>query len=144
MSNIIGLDLNLDQEYIEKSVQSIVKAAIVTALGDQGTIIKKAIDSTINCYVDSSGKKVEKGSWRARPFLDWLAEKTVEDVARECFVEIVNKNKDKLREEILEQLKQKKWQKDVAGAFMRTLLDSTEKTWLAPISITFAEPEQED
>lgn len=41
MSSIVGLDLNIDQEYIAESVQKIVKAAIVSALGDRDTIVKK-------------------------------------------------------------------------------------------------------
>ena len=42
--NIMGVELNLDQEYIKGAVEDIVKAGIVSALGDPAAIVKTALD----------------------------------------------------------------------------------------------------
>ena len=136
-NNIVGLDLNLDQEYIAASVQSVVKAAIVQALGNKDEIIRKAIDSTIDCYVDEQGRKVQKGTWRSVPFLDWIAEKTVEDTVRECFVEIVNENKEEFKAEIIKQINSKKWKEGIAKAFLSEILSSAENKYQMPITVEF-------
>ena len=46
--NIMGIDLKLNQEYIKASVEEIVKAGIISALGSPDEIVKTAIDKTIN------------------------------------------------------------------------------------------------
>lgn len=44
--------LSIDAKYVEEEVSRIVKAAIVSALGNRDEIIRKAIDRTIDTYVD--------------------------------------------------------------------------------------------
>lgn len=143
MPNIVGLDLNIDQEYIAASVQQVVKAAIVQALGDQDAIVRKAIDSTIDCYVDNEGKKVDKSSWKAKPFLDWLAQKTVEDTVRECIKEIVDENKDAFKTTIKEQLNSRKWRENVAEAFLQSMLESAKNIYRMPVTLAFEQNKEE-
>lgn len=69
--------LSIDAKYVEEEVSRIVKAAIVSALGNRDEIIRKAIDRTIDTYVDRDGTPCRKDNYRARPYLDYLAEKTV-------------------------------------------------------------------
>lgn len=137
MSNIVGLDLNIDQEYIAESVQKIVKAAIVSALGDQDTIVRKAIDSTINSYVDENGKKVDKGSWRAIPYLDWIAEQTVKNTVQDCIKEFIEENKDEFKEVIKQQLSNKKFKDNIAGEFLKTMISAANNIWKMPITVSF-------
>lgn len=144
MSNIVGLDLNINQEYIAASVQDIVKAAIIQALGNEGEIVRKAIDSTIDCYVTDDGKKCGKNDWRAKPFLDWLAQKTVEDTVRECVKEIVEENKDTFKAEIKKQLSSRKWKENVAEAFLGAILDAGKSMYRMPITLTFQQNGEDD
>lgn len=137
MSNIVGLDLNIDQEYIAESVQKIVKAAIVSALGDQDTIVRKAIDSTINSYVDRDGLEVKKGSWNAIPYLDWVAEQTVKNTVRDCMKEFIKENKEEFKKIIKEQISDKKFKEDVAGSFIKTMLSAADNICEMPITVSF-------
>lgn len=143
MGNIVGLDLNIDQEYIAASVQQIVKAAIIQALGNQDTIVRNAIDSTIGSYVNSKGEKCNKGDWRAIPFLDWLAQKTVEDTVRECVKEVVEENRDEFKATIKSQLNNRKWRENVSEAFLQSMLDAAENTYRMPVTLTFKQNEEE-
>ena len=79
----VNASLSIDAGYIEAEVQKIVKSAIVSTLGNRDEIIRKAIDTTIDQYVDEkSGEPCKKDSYRAIPFLDFMAQKTVEKVVR--------------------------------------------------------------
>lgn len=137
MSNIVGLDLNIDQEYIAESVQKIVKAAIVSALGDQDKLVRKAIDSTINSYVDKDGFEVKKESWNAIPYLDWVAEQTVKNTVRDCMKEFIKENKEKFKKIIKEQISDKKFKEDVAVSFIRTMLSASDNICEMPITVSF-------
>ena len=52
--------LSIDAKYVEEEVSRIVKAAIVSALGNRDEIIRKAIDRTIDTYVDRDGNLAER------------------------------------------------------------------------------------
>lgn len=137
MSNIVGLDLNIDQEYIAESVQKIVKAAIVSALGDRDTIVRKAIDSTIDSYVNDRGEKVDKNNWRAIPYLDWVADQTVKNIVRECMKEYIEENKEEFKKIIKEQISDKKFKENAAVSFIRTMLSAADNIREMPITVSF-------
>lgn len=136
----VNASLSIDAAYIEAEVQKIVKAAIVETLGKKDEIIKKAIDSTIDQYVDSDGKPCRKDSYRAIPFLDYVAKQTVEKVVREAFMEIVEENKDDFKAEIKKQIGKRKWKEDMAQTFIQLILDSAKSEWKMPVSVTLEKP----
>lgn len=137
----MSASLSIDAEYIEAEVQKIVKTAIVASLGNRDEIIRKAIDSTIDQYVDGEGNPCKKGSYRAIPFLDYVAKRTVEKVVRETFTEVVEENKEDFKAEIKRQIGKRKWKEDMAQAFIQMILDDAKSTWKMPISVNFEKPE---
>lgn len=138
--NIVALDLNLDQEYIKAAVEEVVRAAIVQALGDPASIVKAAVDRTINTKVDKEGKP--STGWGAVPYLEWLASKTVEKTVREAMNEAVQEQTEALKEEMKEQISSKSFRNDLAGKFIKTVLDSAESNYKMPVSVSFEPPKE--
>ena len=136
MGNIMGVELNLDQEYMTAAVEDIVKSGIVQALGDPSDIVKRAIDQTINQKVDRDGKPA-RDSWNAIPYLQWLASKVVEETVRDCIKGYIDEHKEDFKEEILKQLSNPKFRKDVAVSFITTMEKAAENKWNMPINISF-------
>lgn len=131
----VNASLSIDAEYIESEVQKIVKTAIVAALGNRDEIVRKAIDATIDQYVDSEGMPCKKGSYRAIPFLDYMAKKTVESTVREAISEVVEENKEEFKAEIKRQIGKRKWKEDMAQTFIQLILDNAKSEWKMPVSI---------
>ena len=138
---IIDVGLSLDQEYIKASVENIVKAGIVQALGDPSVLVRQAIDKTINVKVDSDGKPTTR-DYCAIPYLDWLAKKIVEDTIRQAMAEAVQANAEPLREEMLRQLSTKDFKRNLASAFLQSVLTASESTWKMPVTINFEPPKE--
>lgn len=138
----INASLNIDAKYIEAEVQKIVKSAIVSTLGNKDEIIRKAIDTTIDQYVDERGEPCRKDSYRAKPFLDYVAQKTVEKTVREAIAEVVEENKEEFKEEIKRQLGKRKWKENVAQAFVQLVLDDAKSEWKMPVSISLEKPKE--
>lgn len=136
----VNASLSIDAKYIEAEVQKIVKTAIVAALGNRDELIRKAIDSTIDQYVDSDGNPCKKGNYRAMPFLDYVAKQTVEKVVREAFTEVVEENKEDFKAEIKRQIGKRKWKEDMAQAFIQMILDDAKSEWKMPIRVDFEKP----
>lgn len=134
--------LSIDTQYIEGEVNRIVKAAIVSALGNRDEIIKKAIDNTIDSYVDERGNPCKKDSYRAKPYLDYLAEKTVENVVREAMAEVVDENREAFKVEIKKNIGKRKWKENMAQSFIQMIIDNTKSEWKMPVSISLEKPKE--
>jgi len=143
MGNMIGVDLKLDEKYLEASVTEIVRAAIVQALGEPEKIVKSSVDSVVNMYVDSTGKPCRKDSYQSKPYLQYLAEQTIEKTVREQMEKIIEENKPQFVEEITRQLSTKKFKQRTAEAFIETMLKGTQNSYKMPVKVSF-EPEKED
>ena len=128
--------LSIDAQYVEQEVNKIVKTAIVSALGNRDEIIRKAIDNTIETYVNEKGEPCKKDNYRARPYLDYLAVETVEKVVREAMQEIVDENKEDFKNEIKKAIGKRKWKEDIAQAFVQMVLDDAKSEWKMPVSVS--------
>ena len=137
MAEMIGLEMKLNEKYIEESVHDIVKAAIAQALGDPTTIINAAIDSALTSYVDDEGNPCKKGSWRCKPYLDYVAEKTIEETVREVMKEVIEENKEHFKAEIKKQLSERRFRENLTAQYLNSILKSTEETWRMPVSVNF-------
>lgn len=132
--------LSIDAKYVEEEVSRIVKAAIVSALGNRDEIIRKAIDRTIDTYVDRDGKPCRKDNYKARPYLDYLAEKTVETVVREAMAEMVEENKEEFKTEIKKAIGKRKWKEDMAQTFVQMIIDDAKSDWKMPVTVSLEKP----
>lgn len=134
--------LSIDAKYVEEEVSRIVKAAIVSALGNRDEIIRKAIDRTIDTYVDRDGNPCRKDNYRARPYLDYLAEKTVETVVREAMAEMVEENKEEFKAEIKKAIGKRKWKEDMAQTFVQMIIDDAKSEWKMPVTVSIEKPKE--
>lgn len=135
--NIMGVNLEIDQEYIKQSVEEIVKAGIVAALGDPASIVKTAIDKTINMKVDRRDGKFTNSSYGSVPYLSYLAEKTVENTIKKTLEQYVEEHAEEFRQEVYRALSKKEFKRGTAEAFVSTILNNAKSQWKMPISITF-------
>lgn len=133
---------SIDAQYIEGEVNRIVKAAIVSALGNRDEIIKKAIDNTIDSYVDERGNPCKKESYRAKPYLDYLAEKTVENVVREAMAEVVDENRETFKTEIKKTIGKRKFKNDMAQSFVQMIIDDAKSAWRMPVTVSIEKPKE--
>ena len=138
----VKASFSIDAEYIKAEVQKIVKSAIVATLGEMDELIRKAIDTTIDQYVDRDGNPCRKDSYRAIPYLDFVAQQTVEKVVREAICEVVEENRDAFKVEIKRQLGSRKWKENVAQTFIQLILDDAKEKWMMPVSVTLQKPKE--
>lgn len=138
----MGIDLKLDQEYIKASVEDIVKAGIVQALGNPEAIVKTAVDKTINMKVDKDGKP-STSSYNTLSYLNWLANKTVEKVVRESITEIVQDQAEEIKAIVKKQLSSKQFLNDMSAQFLKSVMESATDTWKTPVTVVFEKPKSD-
>lgn len=143
MAEMLGLEMKLNEKFIEESVHDIVKAAIAQALGEPTAIINAAIDSALTSYVDDKVERCRKDSWKARPYLDYMAEKTIEETVREVMLEVIEEDKQYFKDEIKKQLSTKKFRENITAQYLQSIINATENSWKMPISVNFEKPKEE-
>lgn len=73
MKETLNMGIQIDKELIENNVSNAVCVAIASALGDKDELIGKAVKAVVSSYVDSEGRPCSSGSYRAIPYLKYLA-----------------------------------------------------------------------
>ena len=140
MSNVMSL--NISDKVIEAAIREEVNAGIVRALGNPEDVVRDAIKSMTNQYVDKqTGEITRKNHYNSIPYFDWLAKNTIETCVREEIEKYINENKEEFAEEIRKQLSEYDFQKNIAAGFIQAVLDQTRSSWGMPITVSF-EPDR--
>lgn len=137
MSEKMSVGIDIDRALIEQNVTNLVASAIANALGDKEEIINMAVNKIIMSYVDESGVPCNRDKWRAKPYLQYLAEQCVIRTVKEQITAYVDENRDQFAEEVKKQLSQKKFRESVAGAFLNQILSCATSRYSMPITVSF-------
>ena len=143
---IVEVQTNVSQEFIAGSVQEVVKAAIVNALGNPEELVRRAIGDVLDMPVEKdTGKPSDShSSWCTMPFIDWLVMDAVKNTVKECIAEVIHEDRDSFKEAVLHQLRTKKMKNKIAEAFIAAILGSAEDDWKMPITVQFEKPKRDD
>ena len=142
-NNILGVEMKIDQEYIRASVEDIVKTAMVSALGNPEDLVRKAINLTVDTWVDSEGRPCKKDSYSAIPYIKYLAEEIVVKTIREAVRELVEENKEMFRKEFLLQIRRKQFGEGMVAAFLDVVLEGAKSKYNMPVSVNFEKQERD-
>ena len=121
------MSLNISDEVIKAAITEEVRAGIVKALGDPSVIVRDAIKTMTDKYVNSNGEFCRKDSYRAKPYFEWLAESIVVTTVKQEIEKYVNENRDEFAEEVRKQ----------------AIVSTTQNEWKMPINISFEQPREE-
>ncbi len=137
------MSLNISDEVIKAAITEEVRAGIVKALGDPSVIVRDAIKTMTDKYVNSNGEFCRKDSYRAKPYFEWLAESIVVTTVKQEIEKYVNENRDEFAEEVRKQMKDANFKKNVTAAFLQAIVSTTQNEWKMPINISFEQPREE-
>ena len=137
------MSLNSSDEVIKAAITEEVRAGIVKALGDPSVIVRDAIKTMTDKYVNSNGEFCRKDSNRAKPYFEWLAESIVVTTVKQEIEKYVNENRDEFAEEVRKQMKDANFKKNVTAAFLQAIVSTTQNEWKMPINISFEQPREE-
>lgn len=135
------MSLNISDEIIKAAVREEVNAGIVKALGNPEIVVRDAIREMTDKYVDSKGEFVKKDSWRAIPYFDWLAKKTIENTVKEEIEKYINENREEFAEEVRKQLRSTDFRRNIATSFLKSISGAAESSWKMPINVSFEQLE---
>lgn len=136
MGNIVGIDLNIDDNYLNEAVKSIVMTGIAETL-DKDKIVSGLVNAVLETKVDESGEISNYSRDNRYTLLEVYVNKIIRDVAKEEMKKLVEEKRPKMQEIIRKELNKKATLDKFVDAFISSNLDNLDNNWRTKISIEY-------
>lgn len=136
MGNIVGIDLNIDDNYLNEAVKNIVMTGIAETL-DKDKIVSGLVNAVLETKVDESGKISSYSRDNRYTLLEVYVNKIIRDVAKEEMKKLVEEKRPKMQEIIRKELNKKATLDKFVDAFISSNLDNLDNNWRTKISIEY-------
>lgn len=136
MSNILGVDLKIDQNYIAECVKEVINVSMVEALGAKNQIIEEVVRELLNTKVDKDGKP-STSSWGTEKLIDFELRKAISEVVKETIKSSIEEKRELLTEMIKKELNKKANMQKFVDSFINNTTKTLESSWSTKINIDF-------
>lgn len=123
------VSLKIDNNLVKGILEKRLEAEIVTALGDPTELIGNVVRAALRQKVDSEGNKSRYSSDNSHDFIEIMCRRTIQQMAKDSFLEWLNHNKSLIKKAVLAELKKPQRQKSLALAFANAVETSLDAKW---------------
>lgn len=139
MGNIVGLDLNIDQDYIANAVRQAVMIGISESLNGKNQIASQIVNMVLNTKVDEHGQISSYSSSNKYTLLEFYVKKMIREVTKEELQNMVNEHREDITKAIRAELSKKVNYNKFVDSFITGVSDAISNTWVPKIEIQFAQ-----
>ena len=137
MGNIIGLDLNIDQNYLADAVKQTVIMGISESLNGKNEIVSQIVKMVLTTKVDKTGKISSYSSDNKYTLLEFYVQKMIKEVTAEEMQKIVDEHRDDITKAIRSELAKKVNYSKFVDAFIDNVSSAVSNSWCPRIEIKF-------
>lgn len=137
MANIIGLDLNVDQDYLAEAVRQTVIMGISESLNGKNEIVSQIVKITLNTKVSDKGTISSYEGDNKYTLLEYYVRKMIKEVTAEELQKIVDERKPEITKAIREELSKKVNYTKFVDAFIDNISSAINNSWVPKIEINF-------
>ena len=136
MGNIVGIDLNIDDNYLNEAVKSIVMTGIAESL-DKDKIVNGLVKSVLETKVDERGKISSYSSDNRYTLLEVYVNNIIREIVKEEMKKLVEEKRPKMQEIIRRELNKRATLDKFVDAFISNNLDNLDNNWKTKISVEY-------
>lgn len=137
MANIVGLDLNIDQDYLSEAVRQTVIMGISESLNGKNEIVSQIVKMTLNTRVSDKGTISSYDRDNKYTLLEYYVRKMIKEVTAEEMQKIVDERKPEITKAIREELSKKVNYTKFVDAFIDNISSAINNSWVPKIEINF-------
>lgn len=137
MSNIVGLDLNIDQDFIADAVKQSVMLGISESLNGKNEIVSQIVSMVLNTRVDKHGKISSYQSDNKYTLLEYYVRKMIQEVTAEEMKILVDEHRADITKAIRTELSKKVNYEKFVSAFIDNVSRSITDSWCPRIDVSF-------
>lgn len=98
--NIIGLNLDIDDNYLAQCIQQTVVAGISESLNGKNEIVSQLVHDVLNIKVDSNGRISSYARDNDQTLLEYHVKHAIREIAKEELANIVESSRPRISEAI--------------------------------------------
>lgn len=136
MGNIVGIDLNVDNNYLNEAVKSIVMTGIVETL-DKDKIVNGLVKAVLETKVDEEGRISSYSSDNRYTLLEVYVNNIIREIVKEEMKKLVEEKRTKMQEIIRRELNKRATLDKFVDAFISNNLDNLDSNWKTKISVEY-------
>ena len=138
MANIVGLDLNIDQDYLAEAVKQTVMMGISESLNGKNEIVSQIVKMVLSTKVDKNGKISNYNSDNKYTLLEFYVRSAIEEITRDELQALVNERKPGITQAIRTELAKKVNYTKFVDSFFAGVESALDNTWVPKINVEFA------
>lgn len=136
MGNIVGIDLNVDNNYLNEAVKSIVMTGIAETL-DKDKIVNGLVKAVLETKVDKEGRISSYSSDNRYTLLEVYVNNIIREIVKEEMKKLVEEKRTKMQEIIRRELNKRATLDKFVDAFISNNLDNLDSNWKTKISVEY-------
>lgn len=136
MGNIVEIDLNIDDNYLNEAVKSIVMTGIAESL-DKEKIVNGLVKTVLETKVDEEGKISSYSRDNRHTLLEVYVNKIIREIVKEEMKKLVEEKRPKMQEIIRRELNKRATLDKFVDAFISNNLDNLYNNWKTKISVEY-------
>ena len=136
MGNIVGIDLNVDNNYLNEAVKSIVMTGIAETL-DKDKIVNGLVKAVLETKVDKEGRISSYSSDNRYTLLEVYVNNIIREIVKEEMKKLVEEKRTKMQEIIRRELNKRETLDKFVDAFISNNLDNLDSNWKTKISVEY-------
>ena len=137
MANIVGLDLNIDQDYLAEAVRQTVIMGISESLNGKNEIVSQIVKMTLNTKVCDKGTISSYERDNRYTLLEYYVKKMITEVTSEEMKKIVDERRPEITKAIREELSKKVNYTKFVDAFISNISKAFDTSWCPKIEVSF-------
>lgn len=136
-NNIVGVNLNVDKDYLQEAVKQTVLMGISEALNGKNEIVSQIVNSVLSQKVDKTGKVSSYSSDNKYSLLEVFVNDMLTDLIKEEIKNMIESKKEEVSELIKKELNKKTNLNKFVDSFINSTAINMEKSWNTSINIDF-------
>lgn len=137
MANIVGLDLNIDQDYLADAVKQTVMLGIAESLNGKNEIVSQIVNMVLKQKVSDKGTISNYDRGNKYTLLEYYVKTMLTDVVKEEMKAMVEEHREEISKMIRTELQKKANYNKFVDAFIDQVSKAVDSTWCPRIEIQF-------
>lgn len=133
--NIVGLNLDIDKDYLQEAVKQTVLMGISESLNGKNEIVSQIVNSVLNVKVDKNGTISSWERDNKQTLLEFYVKNMLTEAVKEEIKNMVEEKKDEIKQIIRKGLLKKANINKFTDNFIDSVSKNLDSTWKTTINI---------
>lgn len=136
-NNILGINLDIDEDVIENAVKQTVMASIASAM-DEKKVVSALVSEVLNTRVNYDGKVSNYSSENKYTLLEYYLRTNIRNAATEYTKQLIEDRMPQIKDAVRAEIEKSATTDSLVDAFFKSMGESLNSRWSSHIDVKFS------